>query len=226
MIIEKNTFKNTGDLMYNDVVKSGHPYILEGYEYRFEINPKCKYWRQGIRLSKTPKIKFFHPDHRYRNTESENNYIDIHLSVGDFNNPGWSASERLQVCQYNIPEEEHILENMAPYHENESVNWSFSMDGMIGEFRMSITTQHSTIQRKLTINNEFKYFKVFAWADNSSFEIDCDIIIKPNLDYNSNEIIVGNLTFRNGDMFDLAVIKKRILSYFQLLQSEQLTLIH
>jgi hypothetical protein len=56
----------------------------------------------------------------------------------------------------------------------------------------------------LPLDTAFSYFKVFAWADNIAFDLDCtySAIGTEEIDNNAAPFKMGNLVFRLGDMFN------------------------
>ncbi len=201
-------FKNSKEVINNDVVLPGQPYILKGYSYHFWIRPKTKFWRFGIRLSKTENIKFFHPEHRYKSPEFQENYIDIHLGVGDWNNAEWFYPNKLQLAQYNIPSEEHILSQLQNYQEKGEVEWRIQWNSETKDLDISYASlPNISVTKQVVIGEEYKYFAVFAWADAIDFEIDCQLETMSLREYIDNDpeisaVKVGNIIFREGDMFD------------------------
>ncbi len=201
-------FKNTGEFINNDVVLPGNPFFLKGYSYHFWIRPKVSFWRFGIRMSKTETIHFYHPEHRYKSTDFQENYIDIHLGVGEWNNEEWFYPNKLQLAQYNINSEEHILQKVENYQEKGELEWRIQKNLETNELDVSFSAiPNISVTRKVTVSDEFKYFKVFAWADKTDFELDCQLEITSLQEYIDNDIEVrtvkvGNIIFREGDMFD------------------------
>jgi internalin A len=202
-------FKNSGELINNDVVLPGQPYILNGYSYHFWIRPKTKFWRFGIRLSKTEAIKFYHPEHRYKSPEFQENYIDIHLGVGDWNNAEWFYPNKLQLTQYNIPsEKDHILSGSTEYQEKGEIEWKIQGNSVTKDLDISYASlPNISVIKKVTITDEYKYFSVFVWADKTDFEVECQLQTMSLQEFTDNDseitaIKVGNVIFREGDMFD------------------------
>jgi internalin A len=214
MIVKSFTFKNNGELINNDVVLPGHSFLANGYFYHFFIRPKTSFWRFGIRLSKTETIHFYHPEHRYKSPDFQKNYIDIHLGVGEWNNDEWFYPKKLHLAQYNInTENDHILNRAENYQERGAVEWRVQKNIEANELDISFTaTPNISVSKKVKISDEFKYFKVFAWADKIDFELDCLVEITSLQEYTDNDsevtaVKVGNMIFREGDMFDADALR-------------------
>jgi internalin A len=200
-------FKNRGDEIYNDVVFPGAPFILGSYSYNFTITPRTPYWRIGIRLSKTSNVEFFHPEHRYKEPEFYSDYVDIHLAAGEWNNEEWKLPSRLQLCQRNVTQLDHVVSRFEDYKIGEPIYWSLEFDSVSGKLHSyHDVDKESIVVRDIPIPGGFRFFKLFAWADGISFEIGCAIIIdslqkKERKNKQVKAIKVGNITFRSGDMF-------------------------
>ncbi len=173
----KYKLQNTGELIHNDVVLPSDTFKLIDNKYNFKILPRTQFWRFGIRLSKTPDIAFFHPDHRYKTPEFDN-YIDIHIGVGEWNNVDWSLPNRLHLAQYNIPEYDHLFSRQDNYREYTDVLWMIQMDEKSGTFTSLLISKDNEVDLKvIEIDPEFKYFKVFAWADKIEFKLELDLSV-------------------------------------------------
>lgn len=123
MQIPNYTFKNSGTLINNDVV---HPNLFElaSYSYRFIIEPKnTKFWRFGLRFSKTKEVEFYHPNNRYKEPDFKK-FKDIHLGVGEWDGVKWTLPERIHLAHYNFDSLDHILNYSLPYVENGKVEWT------------------------------------------------------------------------------------------------------
>ena len=157
------------------------------------LRPKTKFWRFGIRLSKTEKIEFYHPKDRYKSPEFWDNYIDIHLGVGEWDNVNWSLPNRFHLVVYNLTVKgDKELNNQDTYVENGDVKWEIIMTNDKKNLATSYNAEGcKPFTKILELPNDYKYFKVFAWADKTNFEIDCGILINSNDEYKYNS--EGNL---------------------------------
>lgn len=206
-------FKNSAEIINNDVVLPGYPYLLEGYKFNFRIKPKSNFWRFGIRLSKTEKIHFYHPEVRYKKGEFEEHYMDIHLGVGDWNNKNWSNPQKLQLIHYNQNLQPDVLQNTEDYQSQSEINWALQINKENKELYISTKVNSEILlDNKIPIDQNFKYFKVFAWADAISFELECELTVIAldadlKSDINPTAVKVGNIIFREGDMFDSDALK-------------------
>jgi uncharacterized membrane protein (DUF485 family) len=173
MPTRKFKFKNSGDLEYNDVVY-GKTFTLERQTFSFTIEPKnTRFWRFGMRLSMSKEIPFFHPNARHK----QNDLIDIHLAVGEFDGKSWNSPNRLQLGQYNLTQHEHVISRSDFYLEMGRVQWKvvfFSGDTEYDQFSMELLAPGvEPLKNTLAIPRNYKYFQLFAWADKSEFELDC-----------------------------------------------------
>lgn len=199
--------KNTGEEINNDVVLPGAAYLLQDYKYLFTIKPQSKYWRFGIRLSRTPNIKFFHPVTRINTIEFDQNFIDIHISVGDkLEGTRWYNKRKAELVCYNLKNVDHVLLT-APYDVMEILTFGLSYELTTQQLNLTLGNVKTNFVRAITINPEFKYFKVCAWSDNTAFELECELNIESlQIDSpaikNTHDLKVGNIVFRRGDMFD------------------------
>jgi hypothetical protein len=109
--------QNDGHLIHNDVVLGGESFPLFSNAFLFKIRPKTPYWRFGIRLSKLAVIEFFHPEDRYQRPGFDQ-YKDIHLGVGEWNNAHWMQPNRISLAQYNFDYPSHLLDRKDNYKEN------------------------------------------------------------------------------------------------------------
>jgi internalin A len=203
----KFIFKNNGSNKYNDIVYPGAPFILSGYTYKFQIKPKTKFWRFGFRFSETENIEFYHPENRY----VYHNLKDLHFGAGEYSDSIWKYSNHLQLIQYNFGNSKPIIDLWDSYQEFETVECILQYKSESKVLEISYATKEYTNElynKKFSLFlDDFRHFKIFAWADSINFEIECDFQINELENINSeidnlNPFKVGNITFRLGDMFD------------------------
>ncbi len=189
-------FQNTGETEYNDVVYD-HVFDLSNNEFTFLIKPQNTiYWRFGIRLSATPEIEFYHPSGRYQKKDT----ADVHIAAGEWNGQVWILPNRFQMAQYYLPNQEHILSRFEKYEPFQPVEWQLRFLVNRGEgnvLLLGYKIGNDVFSQQYAIAENYKYFKVFAWADKSNFSLDCTISQR-----SFGPFSIGNITFRNGDMFD------------------------
>jgi len=178
----KYKFKNNGSEINNDVVYD-YPFDLLNFSHTFLIQPKTKFWRLGLRFSKTSDIKFYHPLDRHKNKETP----DIQISAGECDKLySWSLPNRLQLSQYYLGKLDHILKRFDTYQEQELIRLDINFKkntqdlGNILSITVYIAGQ-PPISEILSVNEDYRYFKVFAWADKIDFEIDCSFLSVPNI---------------------------------------------
>jgi|GEM_PF-925466 len=201
-----HTFQNSGDLINNDVVLPGAPFRIEEIVYNFLLTPKCKYWRFGIRLSKTFMVDFYMPDHRYKQPDFDEKYIDIHIGVGQWDGEIWKDENEFHLAQYNVPGMSPLI-TVQEYVPMAQVGWSLNFTSqspsLIIYFDFADSQKKNIAVHELSLPPEFRYFKVFAWADKSPLNIDCELSINPiKNESTSTDFKIGNILFRRGDMFD------------------------
>lgn len=201
-------FENSGEQINNDVVLPGSPFRVDFISYNFNLKPECEYWRFGIRLSKSFKIDFYMPEHRYKLPEFDEHYIDIHIGVGQWDGSIWKDNDKIHLAQYNIPDNDHYLSEQS-YKPLTQIAWSLHFDTELNRVQTYIELKDDLTNKLLVYDlqlpGDFKFFKVFAWADRSPFRINCEISIPPySTDISSSNFKVGNILFRKGDMFDYA----------------------
>lgn len=207
-----HTFENSGTDIYNDVVFE-RIFDLERNYYSIEITPSSttRFWRLGIRLSKTENIEFFHPQSRYKEPEFKD-YIDIHLAVGEWDNQKWEYPNKINLAQYNLLKpENHILSTSITYKESEKVNLNVSY--FVGDetiyvgYKAMDVTQFA---RQYKLDKAFRYFKVFAWADAISFRLDCGISITSKNETSTSSVPITSKTLINNKIRYDQIIKTLI----------------
>jgi internalin A len=200
-------FKNSGEKEFNDIIFPGSCFLLKDYSYLFTLTPKSNFWRFGIRLSEEEEINFSEVgDRHFQNYLPK--YKDLHLSAGDRLDNSWVRSNFINVVQYNFSSNDHLLYRSSNYEPKSIIrltvyhvpdkNFLYIKyeNGNFIEYEMAIP-----------IEEEYKYFKVFAWADETDFELLCNfqisILNKVESEENfNNPFKVGNVIFRLGNMLD------------------------
>ncbi|MEO6850017.1 MAG: hypothetical protein ABI203_01540, partial [Mucilaginibacter sp.] len=198
------SLQNDGHLIHNDMVLGGESFSLFNIAFLFKIRAKTPYWRFGLRLSETPEIEFFHPEDRYQRPGFDR-YKDVHLGVGEWNNANWMHPNRISLAQYNFDYPRHLLDRKDNYKENGWVEFYVqSIPGRQGLFVSYVADGCEPFSGFLPLDTAFRYFKVFAWADNIAFDLDCNYsaISTDEIDNNTAPFKMGNLVFRLGDMFN------------------------
>lgn len=170
-------FKNTGSEVHNDIVYPGPSFELENNSFKLSFEPLTKFWRLGIRFSKTPTIDFYHPAHRYKEPEF-NQFKDLLIGVGEWDNANWTLPNRLQLAQYNFDKYDPILKRFNAYPELGKIEWIVEFDNTKKGISTLINAAGiEPFHEFLEIDPEYKYFKIFAWADKIDFEIDFNLEI-------------------------------------------------
>ncbi|BAV05085.1 C-terminal of Roc, COR, domain [Filimonas lacunae] len=205
-------FENTDTIIGNDVIFPGTPYILNNFNYTVNISPFSSFWRFGIRLSTKGEIKFNQPADRYQSPDFLNENIDIHLGVGEWHEGVWDFPYRLHLAQYNIKGYDHLLYRSEDYESESKISWVFSYDSHAELLHLSVSSENMNyFETSVPIKREMRFFQFFAWADESSFKLNCEIEINRYRDEDINQIQVlqaGNIEFRHGDMMDSEALRK------------------
>lgn len=207
----RHTFRNNGLGEYNDDVfeqlfdLSGKEYILKVYP-----NKKTKFWRFGIRLSKTDNIEFYSPEGRYIEPGFKK-FIDIHLGVGNWDRTldAWSSPRNISLAQYNLFEDplKHVLDNSETYTEFGKVEWMIKYIQEQKSLYVSYEAEGcKAFSASYPLNSEYKYFKVFAWADATDFEIECTIDKLETQSFSNS--IAANQESNEPNSYDLRITKK------------------
>jgi hypothetical protein len=182
--ILKNTFRNNGLGEYNDDVFEYPVFSLKGKRYEFKLTPglQTKFWRFGLALSNTES---FHFDPSYgRYSALELKFIEV--DVGEKNNGRWEFPKRLQLSTYYIDVEDAILSRCSTYQEYSSVILTIQLEIGSGNIVVSYSSDGCELYSKTLPVSGFDYFKIFAWADETEFEIDVEIRTSALLD---NELV-------------------------------------
>ncbi|HEY4324464.1 MAG TPA: leucine-rich repeat domain-containing protein [Mucilaginibacter sp.] len=200
------TLSNTGNLVHNDTVWP-EVFDLQGISYIFKLKPGTTFWRFGLRLSTTSDIEFFHPKARYKQPEFSR-YKDIHLAVGEWNNSTWSNPERFQLVLYNFGKDD-VFYRDNNFKRLGNVEWHLQYLLETNSLYVYCSAEGiKTFEDVYPLSSEYKYFKIFAWADKFEYDISCDLLISstPEIDHNSEAFKLNNVTFRLGDMFNPEVV--------------------
>ena len=201
-------FANSGEKEFNDIIFPGAPFLLDDHNYSFSINPNCDFWRFGIRLSKTRDIKFVDKDDRHLGGGTWD-HRDVFITIGERPNGKWQDPSILHVAQRNFPEKDvkHILKSEVKYVSRSIIAIDIGLDKERDLLDVRIRTDFGSWGTSIPLDPEFKFFKVFAWADGIPFDLDCTLEIDQlNVQTLDNRRLspfrIGNVTFRLGDMFD------------------------
>ena len=192
MPIDKFTFKNSGSSEFNDR-NYDRLFDLTGKTYQFIISPKTQFWRFGIRFSKTPSVTFYHPTGRYQNPEEPN----IELRVGMRNGPGWQLPNNIELGYYNLPDNPNSNANLPNSNSNIPNPPDLPPTGVYDSWANYIPQTDVEVNLRFESANNlifisykiadghyfetvlaqpgYRYFKLFAWAEWTGYELDCTI---------------------------------------------------
>jgi hypothetical protein len=177
MTTEKKTynFKNTGEKELNDVVYPGPSFELLYHSYTFTITPKTSFWRFGIRLS-TNKVVEFNQAGRYINAQ----YPDLQIVVGDRPNGQWINPNKIELGNYHYYkgyEKENPFDVCHTYVKLAQVTLQLTYNPEDYSFTISYAADGCPGFEKKLLVYDYRYFKVFAWADFIDFDLDCTFSI-------------------------------------------------
>ena len=188
------TFGNSGEREINDVYYPDF-FEISNFSYSFKITPKARFWRFGIRLYKSKDDAFDTTGSRHQNAD----FPVIHIGVGHpLKEWEWSDPNRFHLVQYHLPGYEHDFNRQETYIQFGEVIWDLKYN----EEKSSLSAYCKAagcnpFTQEIRIPNEYRYFKVFAWADRIAYTIECEFNIISYL-----SMTIGNVTFRLGDMFE------------------------
>lgn len=167
-------FENKGTQIYNDVVLPLNAFEIVNNKFEFTVIPKTKFWRFGIRLSKTETVEFLHPKARHNNFSP-----DIHLGVGDWDGKNWTNANNIHLVQYNLKNlKSELLFSDNNYKELEIVDFIIEFDSKRGLLNINYLTNGCVpFTTSLDIGFDFQYLAVFAWADSVDYKLECSIKI-------------------------------------------------
>jgi KAP family P-loop domain len=170
MPVDKFTFKNSGSSEFNDR-NYDRLFDLTGKTYQFIISPKTQYWRFGIRFSETPTVNFYHPATRNKNPDQSG----IELKVGTRpSGTDWQLPNNIEfghIFMPNFPDGIYDMwSNYTPQTDVE-VNLRFvSTNNLI--FISYRTADGHYFETTMALFG-YRYFKLFAWAEWTGYEVDC-----------------------------------------------------
>ena len=178
----KYTFRNNGLGENNDDVFD-QIFDLTNNEYIFLVKPslKTKFWRFGFVLSEKQTFAFFPVKGRYANNLLK--YIEI--DVGQKPSGVWERPTKIDLAARNIEGYEGHPKTKETYIENSEVEIRINLDSS-GNIAVSYFSQSTNDSETYPILGYY-YFKIFAWADGTEFEIDCSIT-QSELDINNYSI--------------------------------------
>ena len=178
-------FTNNGLGENNDSLFDYPSFDLTENEYTFFIKPSntTKYWRFGFVLSQSKEFEFLPHDGRYKNKSLK--YIEI--DVGDRPKGHWDLPNLIALGSREIEGFQGHPKRKKTYKEFSEVQLSLKLDSDLNVFA-SYITQNAQDSERYPIKG-FNYFKIFAWADNLEFEIDCSISIESSIQENNDSKI-------------------------------------
>ena len=172
-----HTFINKGTGKFNDDVFDDPSFNLLHNSYLFTIQPSLntKFWRFGIAFSKIKDFEFTPNLGRYSNNDLK--YIE--LNAGQIQNDIWQDSNELILGSYNVKSYDGDPKINPNYIEGSKIELAIGNADKQLIF-VKYNTQNVSETKRFAII-DYPYFKIFAWADNLEYRIDCSIQSYPNL---------------------------------------------
>jgi len=173
-----HTFNQQGPGEYNDEVYGSKVFDLKDSEYSIQLTPgqATLYWRFGMALSTTEDFEFEPQFGRYNNQDLR--FIEI--NVGIRNNGKWENHNYIQLSSYYINDGKPPYDPTGTYEPGTMVEFNVRHrqgdSGAPDEILFSyITSTHPGESVSLPVGG-YRYFKLFAWADSSPFQLHAHII--------------------------------------------------
>lgn len=150
-----------------------HIFEIKKTDFKIIIKPgTTKFWRFGFRFVKNEK---FPPITQGRHHDPS--VADVHISVGDIDsaeNKTWNFENQLTLTNYHASVIEDQIASLHDYGGQPVTLFVTSNDDTsIVEFRI-IVEDRAVGYRKFDLR-DFKFCKVFAWADYIHFQLDVNI---------------------------------------------------
>ena len=167
------TFRNKGTGQYNFDVYDHPSFDLGQYEYSFLLRPGSRFWRFGIALSSNKDFKFVHPSRKH--DDSALRFIE--LRIGIRTEIQWSNANIINLRTRNTDQKvnPHLYDT---YIEQSPVEFVINYDSLYASVNTTVFAEGCPEFGSEYILPEFRYFRIFAWAEFTSFELSCTIITK------------------------------------------------
>lgn len=176
MIRLKHAFVNQNLTEYNDNVFDVTAFNVDNKKYLIKLTPNSNtlFWRFGIVFSKTREFDFQPGSGRYNNQ----NLKFIQVNVGDFKNGKWIKSSKLEIQTYYFSEYESPLYTLPNYIPGALVQVELQYDAIKDVLSFSVTTNNFAYRDHPFSIEDFKFFKIFSWADTIPFGLEAEIDIQ------------------------------------------------
>ncbi|MEO5998949.1 MAG: leucine-rich repeat domain-containing protein [Chitinophagaceae bacterium] len=174
--MEKQTFvfKNSGGTEMNDVFMPTPSLELPNYSYQIIVSPKTNFWRLGLRFSKTADIQF-NSAGRYVNFDLK----DLQIAAGKMMDKGeWLSANVLELGSSYIADEgsNQVFDKWDTYKSESNVELNVKEGSKLNTLYYSFKAEGCPeIKNEIYFPQEYRYFKIFAWADYVNFELECVI---------------------------------------------------
>ncbi|MEO7990926.1 MAG: AAA family ATPase [Chryseolinea sp.] len=184
------SFKGNGDTEFNDVGLPDSLFDLAINSYSFLIRPKSEFWRFGLRFSDTIDRRFSSSDSRYGDKELK--HLEIAVGEMESKTRAWNGSNRLYLQEYHLINLSagsviNKWDNYIPKSEIfVEVKW-INQDNILVSLSSTQIPTYSTI---LALGSS-KFFKLFAWADNIDFDIECEVEESITINLNQIKALTG-----------------------------------
>lgn len=165
---QRFTLKSTDKTEINDV-RNPQVYPLEGYAYEIVVNPKCNFWRIGLRLFLDDRGPGYSLNNRYNN----NHVRHIEICAGIRSGNEWQNPDQLDLQQYHFPNAPDTLISFGNYAEQSAVKLKVKANSFSKKIELQLDDLNSEwIEVDLGF---YRSFQIWGWADFSEFDIDLEV---------------------------------------------------
>ena len=175
----KYVFHNQNLTEYNDAVYRDKTFDGLHREFAFDLHPFAStlFWRFGLAFSRTESFDFDPNRGRYNNRD----LCFIEINVGGMSNDQWEHPENIALSSY-------YLEGLKPPYDQANDLTPGAPVTLYVRYLQEEGNAPNTLWFKYDTANhdgkpvtiavgDFRYFRIFAWADKREFSLECTITI-------------------------------------------------
>lgn len=122
----------------NDV-EHPHVFPLQGYAYEITINPKCSYWRLGLRLWLDDRAPGYSTSSRHNNSQIRH----IEICAGNRSENEWQKPNHLEVQQHHFPSAPQTLISFNDYQDHTQVKLEVKANLLSKKIELQLKQQNS-----------------------------------------------------------------------------------
>ncbi len=173
----KYVFHHQNLTEYNDDVYRERTFDALGSEFAFDLQPGAAtlFWRFGLAFSRSERFDFDPNSGRYNNRD----LCFIEVNVGGMSNGQWEHPENIALSSY-------YLEGLKPPYDQSDKYTPGAPVTLYVRYLQEEGKAPNTLWFKYDMPNhtgkpvtiavgDFRYFRVFAWADKREFSLECTI---------------------------------------------------